>query len=282
MAHARSSSSSEPASMPMLTGVMTITSAPAVTQPVAASITSSGSLPVSLVYTSSMNPSATGYIPISNVLSQTTLPMVTSTLGSSPRPATVPLSLVEHSVTRLPRTPSALVAQQLQPINKFSGEDLDKEGETFQDWTEQFEMIAQMCGWDNQAKLVYLTTRFRSQAYSFYRTCTPHQRSDYDTVKLQLKERFTPVRIQAVYSSLFHQRKQGTNEIVDQYAQELRRLFYQAYLRVNQGSEEAEDFGRSVLAHQFVAGLAPTLRSKVAGSEGNFEQLLIKARFEEA
>ena len=47
-------------------------------------------------------------------------------------------------------------------------------------------------------------------------------------------------------------------------------------------SGEAEDFSRSVLAHQFVAGLSPTLRSKVAGNEENFEQLLIKARFEEA
>ena len=69
---------------------------------------------------------------------------------------------------------------------------------------------------------------------------------------------------------------------MDQYAQELRRLFYKAYPRENQGSGEAEGFGRSVLAHLFVAGLLPVLRSKVAGNEGNLDQLLIKARFEEA
>ena len=40
--------------------------------------------------------------------------------------------------------------------------------------------------------------------------------------------------------------------------------------------------GRSVLSSQFVAGLNPTLKSKVAGIEGDFGQLLVKARFEEA
>ena len=39
---------------------------------------------------------------------------------------------------------------------------------------------------------------------------------------------------------------------------------------------------RSVLAYQFVAGLLPHLNSKLAGSDGNFEVLLAKARFEEA
>ena len=40
--------------------------------------------------------------------------------------------------------------------------------------------------------------------------------------------------------------------------------------------------GQSVLANQFVAGLRPELKAKVVGSEGNMEQLLMKARFEEA
>ena len=37
-----------------------------------------------------------------------------------------------------------------------------------------------------------------------------------------------------------------------------------------------------MLAYQFVAGLTPALRTKIAGVEGNFDQLLVKARFEEA
>ena len=39
---------------------------------------------------------------------------------------------------------------------------------------------------------------------------------------------------------------------------------------------------KSVLAHQFAAGLLPELKVKVAGAEGTFEELLAKARLEEA
>ena len=88
---------------------------------------------------------------------------------------------------------SYLLGQQLPPISKFSGEDLDSDGETFLEWVEQFELVAGMCGWNDQAKLVNLTTRLRGQAYAFYRTCTPKQRSQYQELKSKLAERFTPV-----------------------------------------------------------------------------------------
>ena len=38
----------------------------------------------------------------------------------------------------------------------------------------------------------------------------------------------------------------------------------------------------SVLAYQFVAGLRTELQSKVAGTDGDFDALVVKARFEEA
>ena len=71
-------------------------------------------------------------------------------------------------------------------------------------------------------------------------------------------------------------------ESVDQYAQNLRRLFHQAYPQTQQGSQEAEDIGRAVLASQFASGLLPDVKRKVAGSDGDMQQLLVKARFEEA
>ncbi len=40
--------------------------------------------------------------------------------------------------------------------------------------------------------------------------------------------------------------------------------------------------GRTVLSSQFVAGLRADIKAKVAGVDGNFDQLLTKARFEEA
>ena len=141
-----------------------------------------------------------------------------------------------------PATPY-LLGQQLPPMSKFSGEDKEGDGETFLEWIEQFELVAGICSWNDQARLVNLTTRLKGQAYSFYQTCNPQQRSDYQQLKSKLAERFTPVRIQAVHSDLFHQRKQELGETVDHYAQDLRRLFYKANPKASQGSGEAEDLG---------------------------------------
>ena len=56
---------------------------------------------------------------------------------------------------------SILLAQNLPPLPKFSGE-LSDGGfgmDIFQDWLEQFELVANVLGWSSQAKLVNLITR---------------------------------------------------------------------------------------------------------------------------
>ena len=40
--------------------------------------------------------------------------------------------------------------------------------------------------------------------------------------------------------------------------------------------------GKYVLAYQFTAGLLPHLKAHIAGREGTFEELLTRAKFEEA
>ena len=175
------------------------------------------------------------------------------------------------------------LAQQLPPIQQFTGEEGTESGETFEDWIEMLEMIASICGWDERTKLVNLTTRLRGQAYAFYKSCPEEKRRNYSALVAELTVRFTPVRIRAVQSSLFHNRKQQhPKETVDAYAQDLRRLFYLAYPQAQQGTREAEDMGRSVLSYQFVAGLRQEIKVKLAGGEGTFEELLVKARLEEA
>ena len=69
---------------------------------------------------------------------------------------------------------SVLLAQQLPPLSKFSGESgdgqlMDNLGmDTFQDWLEQFELVAGAINWSSQAMLVNLITRLQGQAYSFF------------------------------------------------------------------------------------------------------------------
>ena len=141
--------------------------------------------------------------------------------------------LQQHPITTSsPLMPCTL--SQLLPLSKFTGEgsskDSDGAGESFQEWLEQFELVAETCWWDEKTKLVNLTMQLRGLAYLFYCTCKPEQRQDFDQLKGALSKHFTPVRIPVVDSNLFHERTQRKNETVDEYAQELKQLFYKAYL----------------------------------------------------
>ena len=89
------------------------------------------------------------------------------------------------------------------------------------------------------------------------------------------------MQIQPIQSQLFHDRRQGPKETVDEYAEALKKLFAKAYSKLARGGQVAESMAQSVLANQFEAGLRPELKSKVVGSDGNLEQLMMKARFEE-
>ena len=174
-----------------------------------------------------------------------------------------------------------LLAQQLPPLPNFAGEHMDGDEETFEEWLERLELVAATCHWDNQTKLVNIATRLRGSAFRFYRTCPPQQRSNYASLMTALKQRFTPIRIQAVQSSRFHERKQGPRETVDSYAQDLRRLFQQAYSS-STSTEGADRMVQSVLAYQFAVGLVSELKCKLVGREGSFVQLLEVTRFKEA
>ena len=122
-----------------------------------------------------------------------------------------------------PQTSLIASASLLSQLPRFNGQEEQADGETFLDWLEQFESVAVLGGWNYNYKLVHLTTKLRGAAYSFYRSCSPTQRSSY-----------------------------------------------------------AEKMGQSVLANQFFGGLHSDLKAKVVGVEGSLEQLLLKARFEEA
>lgn len=240
-----------------------------------------------------LNASAPEFTPPGGLSSQTEPGISTSltTGGESATHEESPVTSEEAtvSVPTLPTLPIApldalsmsLLAQQLPPLPNFIGDRLDEDGETFEEWLERLELIAATCHWDERAKLVNIATRLRGPALRFYRTCSPQQRASYALLTSALKQRFTPVRIQAVQSSRFHERKQGPKESVDSYAQDLRRLFNRAYSSVS-ASGDGDQMRQSVLAYQFVAGLRSELKAKLVGREGTFEQLLEVARFEEA
>ena len=170
---------------------------------------------------------------------------VRTSVTASMMPA-VPVCTMPAPMTGVLLTPANLLPQ----IPPYHGGE-QKDGETFQDWLEHFEAVAR---WDEHYKLVYLTTALRGTAKSFYRSYSLAQRSSYCALVAELKKRFTPVRLT---TQLFHDRRQGPQETVDDFAQDLRRLYSQVYAGFTRGTPEAEKVGQTVLASQFVAGLRP-------------------------
>ena len=175
------------------------------------------------------------------------------------------------------------LTQQLPPLPMFSGDDPVRDSGTFQEWLDQFEMVGELAQWSDGVKLKQLVLRLRGSARAFYRTLTEEQKWNYQSLVQELKNRFTPVRIQALESSIFRERRQKVEESVDAYAQDLQQLFQKAYPTALQGSEDARVMGQSVLSNQLIAGLLPELKRKIAYIEGaTFSELWQKARFEEA
>ena len=86
---------------------------------------------------SAMNLSAVSYTSLTTLLSSATT-VLTHALPSTSLPKVIPtvvsFSPRSQQSSLSSQSLSPLVAHKLPPINKFSGEDLDKEGETFQDW----------------------------------------------------------------------------------------------------------------------------------------------------
>ena len=212
------------------------------------------SAPVSVTVTAStgattrVSPSVT-----SRVVPQTVSPLMTTAL---------PLFLM----TPLPRIPP------------FSGEGQEVR---FVEWHEHFENVANLAGWDDHWHLVHLASSLKDTAASFYHSCSCEVRNNYQFLLTALKRRFTPVQLTAVQSQLFHNRLQGEKESVEQYVQDLRKLFNQAYTKATREGPQAEKMGQTLLANQFVAGLRPYLKRKLVGVDGSLEELVLKARLEE-
>ena len=128
-----------------------------------------------------------------------------------------------------PQAHAQNVMQQAPTISKFTG---GAGEETFEVWLIQFEMAAEVSGWEGKRKLSHLVTRLKGQALSYYRSCPPDEKSDYDKLIKALTTRFTRVQLPVVQTSLFHERKQKVKGDVDTYAQDLRNLFQKDYPKV--------------------------------------------------
>ena len=104
--------------------------------------------------------------------------------------------------------------QKLPNISMYSGANIVDDDETIEDWLDQFELIADVFGWDDSMRLMHLTTHLKGNALAFYCSCSKMERCSYLWVRDALKK-FTPVHVQSVQSAQFHGRVQESQETMD-------------------------------------------------------------------
>ena len=68
---------------------------------------------------------------------------------------------------------------------------------------------------------------------------------------------------------------------MDQFAQDLQKLYNLSYAGATSECPQAERMGQTVLVNQFITGLRPDVKRKFISTEGSLEELILKARFEE-
>ena len=120
---------------------------------------------------------------------------------------------------------------------------MTEESETFAEWLEQLELVAVACHWDEPTKLVKLVTRLKGQAFAFYRSCNATQRTQYPAPVAELKKRFMPVHIQAVQSSLFHDRKTASRRECGCLCTRTEASFLQSLLNSSAGKQGDREYG---------------------------------------
>ena len=85
--------------------------------------------------------------------------LVSSSLRSSVVPSVSTTTVFASTLTPSTRFPTTVLpmasihpaASQLPPISKFKGEDPGQEGGNFEEWIEQFELIAEAYGGDSKS-----------------------------------------------------------------------------------------------------------------------------------
>jgi len=130
------------------------------------------------------------------------------------------LSMGQIVESRPRRTTSTTVAK----LPAFTGE------EKFETWTNRFEAVARLQGWDETDKLQELLPRIQGNAGDFVFDQLPERTlNSYAKLITELKNRYGTLESKKSYRVLFNRRNQKTAETTETYAAELKRIYDKAY-----------------------------------------------------
>ena len=116
----------------------------------------------------------------------------------------------------------------------FTGE--GKQG--FSDWIDHFECIANVHGWDEDAKRKWIRARLNGRAAAVWRRLSVAEKDTYEHIVAALKKRFEPECKKRVYVAEFQHRRKLPAEDWVTFAEDLLTLVEKAYPTLQAEAQE--------------------------------------------
>ena len=135
------------------------------------------------------------------------------------------------------------------------------ENEDWLAWLNYFENHAQINGWEDKEKALWLSIRLKGNAQLVYQGLSKDEKKTYTDLTKALTERFAPAERSSVKKATLKARRRLPGETLVDFASAIRRLTAQAY------GEKDLDLLDELARDYFVAGLNVELRVKVAESD---------------
>jgi len=182
-------------------------------------------------------------------------------------------SLLESQSKLLATQSNALVVQSSPQLARFTGENVEVDGNSFASWLEQFEERATLLSWSAEQKSYQLKAHLAKTALQVYKLLPTEKRASYDQTVAALNARFKPVDIEELRGLEFHQLTQ-TDESVEKLGLQLMTLAKKAFPSL--GTEELD----RLLKGRFFQALLPKWQRKLGAPKvtESFNELYERAR----
>ena len=163
---------------------------------------------------------------------------------------------------------------KLPPLPSFAGEDRE-DVDALDRWLARVEKHSELMHWSERTKLLQFELHLSGRAECMYELLSPVVKSTFEKASQALRERLYPVENEALVSAKLMRRKQLSHESVDEFAQDLEKLFERSYGR-RRGMDESS---KALLKRDvFVQGLLLKWQKKVLPSASTFSDALHQAR----
>ena len=151
------------------------------------------------------------------------------------------------------------------------------ENDDFEDWLAQFEITAEINGWDYRVKSLYLANSLVGEARSLLNELTDVQRRDYRSLVQKLTSRFGSENRAEVFRAQLKSRVKQKGESIAQLAHAVKKLTRQSYPKASQDLIEA------LALDHFIDAISETeirLRLREVGPKSLSEAEAIAVRME--